>query len=315
MVSTVSDAWALYAAQKTATSKCAGSDRSWWTRHIKPTLGEKKLPEVRTLDLMTFRGQLEAKGLSPQSVQHCLALLRRVMRKAQQWELFSGPMPTFEMPRFDNRRVRFLTPEEAGTLLRNLRKRSELWTDICTFALHTGLRSGEIFNLSKNSVNLYEARLYVLDGKSVTTRSVPMNASAYAIAAKYHVGSRPYLFTSGGRKIAGVSRTFPRTVDHCGLNLGVEDRRQRVVFHTLRHTFASWLVQAGQPLALVGNLLGHRSLEMTMRYAHLAPEQGISAVRCIENYAHPDGLAGCPQGNGATAGPGRPGKIRAARTS
>jgi site-specific recombinase XerD len=55
-------------------------------------------------------------------------------------------------------------------------------------------------------------------------------------------------------------------------NEGVEDTRQRVYFHTLRHTFASWLVQRGVDLYKVKELMGHEDIKMTMRYAHLAPE-------------------------------------------
>jgi site-specific recombinase XerD len=59
------------------------------------------------------------------------------------------------------------------------------------------------------------------------------------------------------------------------------DSRHKVVFHTLRHTFASWLVQDGVKLEMLSQLLGHSSLNITMRYAHLAPSQGKSAVNLI----------------------------------
>lgn len=68
------------------------------------------------------------------------------------------------------------------------------------------------------------------------------------------------------------------------LNRGIKDRRERVCFHTLRHTFASWLVQKGYPLAMVGNLLGHKDIKMTMRYAHLAPNQARLAVSSLPNF-------------------------------
>lgn len=74
---------------------------------------------------------------------------------------------------------------------------------------------------------------------------------------------------------------FKDAVSECGFNKGVQDRRARVCFHTLRHTFASWLVQNGTHLALVGELLGHKDSRMTMRYSHLAPEQGQAAVATL----------------------------------
>ena len=65
------------------------------------------------------------------------------------------------------------------------------------------------------------------------------------------------------------------------LNEGITDPRDKVVFHTLRHTFASWLVQAGVPLYTVQRLMGHKSIVMTQRYAHLAPDQGAEAARLL----------------------------------
>jgi site-specific recombinase XerD len=65
------------------------------------------------------------------------------------------------------------------------------------------------------------------------------------------------------------------------LNDGIIDPRHKAVFHTLRHTFASWLVQSGFPIALVSQMLGHSSINVTMRYAHLAPSQEHQAVEFI----------------------------------
>ncbi|WP_084312934.1 tyrosine-type recombinase/integrase [Desulfobulbus elongatus] len=87
-----------------------------------------------------------------------------------------------------------------------------------------------------------------------------------------------------GQKINTISKTFPRIVDMIGLNDGVTDPRDKVVFHTLRHTFASWLVQSGVQLHIVGELLGHSTLEMTRRYSHLTPEIKSAAVGTIDSY-------------------------------
>lgn len=75
-----------------------------------------------------------------------------------------------------------------------------------------------------------------------------------------------------------MSRVFLNTVNELGFNTGVTDPRRRVVFHTLRHTYASWLVQAGVDLYVVRDLLGHSSIKMTERYSHLAPERLKGAV-------------------------------------
>ena len=78
--------------------------------------------------------------------------------------------------------------------------------------------------------------------------------------------------TADGKKRVQVSRAFMKCVSQLGFNDGVTDSRQRVVFHTLRHTFASWLVQKGVPLHTVAELMGYKSIAMTQRYAHLSPD-------------------------------------------
>lgn len=78
-------------------------------------------------------------------------------------------------------------------------------------------------------------------------------------------------------------RIFRRAIKESGVNDGVMDMRDKVVFHTFRHTFASWLVQGAMPLALVGQILGHSSIQVTMRYIHLSQPQAYEAVNLISN--------------------------------
>jgi integrase len=85
-----------------------------------------------------------------------------------------------------------------------------------------------------------------------------------------------------GERIEFVSKTFQRAVDHLGFNKGVEDPRQKVVFHTLRHTFASWLAIQGTPILTIKELLGHRTLAMTERYAHLIQDMKQQATLALE---------------------------------
>jgi integrase len=84
-----------------------------------------------------------------------------------------------------------------------------------------------------------------------------------------------------GERITSASHALTKTTDAM-FNEGVEDTRQRVSFHTLRHTFASWLVQRSVDLYKVKELMGHEDIKMTMRYAHLAPEGLRKAAALID---------------------------------
>lgn len=85
-----------------------------------------------------------------------------------------------------------------------------------------------------------------------------------------------------GKRITAISDTFQRSVDALGLNDGVTDSRKRVWFHTLRHTFASWLAQSGEfTLQEIQEYMRHDRIEMTERYAHLIPGQKKDKLRLI----------------------------------
>jgi len=92
-----------------------------------------------------------------------------------------------------------------------------------------------------------------------------------------------YVFLSTkGEKIKEVSNAFAKVVKRLGFNEGITDRRQKVSFHTLRHTFASWLALRGESILTIKELLGHQTLAMTERYSHLIPDHKRRAVEGID---------------------------------
>ena len=281
---TLLEAWNIYR-QNVLTlknSKTLLTDEGNWRKHVDPFLSHLPLECIKTHQIAAMRKTLEDDDLSPQTVKHCLALIKRIMRRALEWEMFSSPVPVFRMPVFDNRRVRFLTPDEAQTLLLKLKTRSTLWHDISAFALYTGLRRGEIFRLTAADIDLQSANVYVIgkNSKNKKHRFVPLNSEAMKIASHYAERNRMGALFQNQRqgRLKVVGQIFRQMVEECGFNHGLSDRLQRVVFHTFRHTFASWLVQRGTPLVEVCSLLGHSNINMTMRYAHLAPDHAREAV-------------------------------------
>lgn len=287
-MSTVLDAWLIYnklILQK-ASAKNQTTEIGRWKHYIAPSLGCKELSVLTPLELALFRAKLEnirePAPLSQQTVYHVLSLLRRILKTAWEYDLCSSKFPVFRMPKFDNRRERFLTREEARRLFFELKKRSLLWYSISMLALQTGLRAGEIFNLKKMDVSFSTKHLTAFDAKT-GTRHVRINDKAIQILKEYAPSAQgDYFFVnSKGYKFNQPSSIFKQCVNACALNDGITDRRQRIVFHSLRHTFASWLVQHGESISIIKELLGHKNSKTTERYSHLAPDQTLLAVEKI----------------------------------
>ena len=213
-------------------------------------------------------------------MKHCLVLVREIYNKAVEWRKYRGPNPIKEvkLPSLNNRRERFLTHEEADLLLEKLEKvcnPDKRNHDISLLSLHTGMRFGEIANLKAQDVDFQNGLIRIMDPKNKHNRSVymtravrelleeriPKDANELIFKERWHRGADPV-----------VSKAFDDAVRELGFNKGVEDRRQRVVFHTLRHTFGSWLAIQGTPLLTIKELIGRKTLAMTERYAHLSPD-------------------------------------------
>jgi len=108
--------------------------------------------------------------------------------------------------------------------------------------------------------------------------------TAYPVADKKQGGNgHEYIFTDGnGDPVQGTSKAFKNVCREL-FNQGVTDRRYKVCFHTLRHSFAGRLVEASQDLYSVSKLLGHSTIRMTERYAHLSPEKFKGALDVLNN--------------------------------
>lgn len=268
-------------------AKTAITEEQLFRIWIKPIMGDKPMKDISTFDLERLKKTMLDAGRAPRSVEYTLTTLGQVFRHAERLDYFQGDIPTTKVkkPKFDNKRVRFLSHDEAHHLLENLQKKSNETYEIALLSLHCGLRAGEVFSLTWKDVDLDHGLITLLDTKSSKTRTVSMTADVQSFfMAKKTGGKQDLVFPD--KKHGGIrkqiSKTFPRTVTEAGLNDGIEDRRQRVTFHTLRHTFASWLVMNGISLYDVKELLGHATLTMTERYAHLAPDRNKKAAATME---------------------------------
>ena len=185
-------------------------------------------------------------------------------------------------------RIRFLTVDEANKFLDLAKQKDNKLYEMCVLSLYCGLRFGEIANLHYSDIDLENERLYIRNPKNQTARVVYMPEIIKEIMAQKKSANKDitndsllYLNKAGKKCDEIIRKKFNAIVNQLGLNNGISDPRQKVVFHTLRHTFASWLAIQGTPIYTIKELMGHKSLAMTERYAHLIPDIKKEAINSL----------------------------------
>lgn len=253
---------------------------TWWKsekhnlRHLREFFGEKCLHEITTLDVEKFKIE-RLKVVGKNSVNKNLGCLRAMFNKAIEWEFFSGKNPVHnkQFLKLENRRLRYLEKHEIKRLLSVC---PDYLKNIIEFAINTGCRQGEIFNLKWEDVDHRTGLIHLLKTKTGEKREIPMNQNVKSVLArvKWHPGA-VYVFSSvNNQPFNNVKRSFRTALKKAK----IENFR----FHDLRHTFASHLVMSGVDLLTVKELLGHKKIDMTLRYSHLSGEHKAKAVQTLE---------------------------------
>ncbi len=269
-------------------SRGLGSQKGFMRNWLAP-LADRPLKDISAAELeeKVMRPMLQA-GKSASYIRQALTLFSVIWNLAAERDLVTGenPVARLKKPRLDNRRDRFLTRREVADLLALLQDRSIKAHDLTVLSLFSGLRVGECLALTWADIDFEEGRIFVKDTKNKRNRHAYLTAEIREMLLRRYQDqpkAKP-VFTNGNLRSAYTRflLEFSETVKELKLNDGISDRRQKVVIHTLRHTFASWLVQLGTPLYTVSKLMGHSSLRMTERYAHLAPDSQRAAVMVLE---------------------------------
>lgn len=286
-------------------------DETRMNLHVLPLLGDKRLSEISVSDIETLKVKCQEKGHSPATVKHVLQCVRAVYNFCIRLGDYVGENPTrnVKFPRLDNARKRFFSDDQVDALLSTLAEKNADVHDMTLLSILAGLRFGEIAKLRWERVDLENGILHV-DGKNGETREAYLDNQELAEMfdrRKLSYESTPYTRKSSksvrglvfpGPVHGGIMKDIPdvfmKTVEDLGFNEGYEDTRQRLTFHSCRHTFGSRLAQQGVPLLTIKELMGHKTIEMTMRYSHLMPDHKREAVRnmrakkCIKDIASDD---------------------------
>ncbi len=148
---------------------------------------------------------------------------------------------------------------------------NKLTRDLITFLIYTGCRKGEALNLKWDDVDIKNGMIAIKGTKTKYDRHIPISNALRSILSHIEKNQDSlYVFNNSGAKIGDFKHSFHTACR----NAGLKDMR----IHDLRHVFASKMVMNGTSLYITGELLGHRTTQMTKRYSHLVPETLLKAV-------------------------------------
>jgi len=253
---------------------------------IAPVIGEIAMIKVMPFHIEKIKKNMSDARKSERSIRYAIAVIRQVYNYARANSFINCESPTNKVkkPQKDNRRDRFLTREEAERLFEVLKKKSQQLYEIAYLSYDCGLRAGEIFSLTWEHIDLDRGMICLRDTKGNNNRFAHMTEKIKSIFANKQPGeNNAFVFPDrNGEKMKSISNTFDRVVKELGFNDNVKDRRHRVVFHTLRHTYASRLVEKNVDLYLVQKCLGHSTIKMTERYSHFHPEKLKQTAKLLD---------------------------------
>jgi integrase len=227
------------------------------------------------------------KGRSARQIQYVFRTFTQVWNTARDFGIVDKPCPTtaksFRLPKVDNERQRYLTLEEENRLLQAIRARSPQVHDMALVSLDAGLRFKEVARLVWGWVDLENGVLKAIDSKG-KDRYVPLTKRLIGLFERKEPGGPSTLLfpDTEGKAQKQVPSSFIRAVRDEKLNEEVTNPKMRVSYHTLRHTYASRLIQSGADLYKVQRLLGHGTPVMTARYSKLSDENLRDAVAGME---------------------------------
>lgn len=251
------------------------SDRGLLKNHIEPVWGKKYLDQITRSDLIALMAE-HRKTHAPGSCNRLLILLRymfNVALKSGEMGITKNPTAGYPLMKEDNKHERFLTKEDAQVLFESLkRSNNKMLQYIIPLLLLTGARKREVldarwedFDFERNSWRIHTTKLGC-------ARHIPLSDGAITLLQSVlRFANCPWAFPNPQTKLPFTSIFF--AWDSARKAAGLGDVR----IHDLRHSFASFLVNAGRTLYEVQLLLGHTQIKTTARYSHLSKDTLLDA--------------------------------------
>ncbi len=267
---------------KVGGNKHADKEYRRYNNHIQPSLGEKNISLITADDINSIKFK-KIKTLAPKTVDHILDLIGVIFNHSIKCNQYKGvnPVNSILVKRYkpDNSRERFLSADEVNNLLKEI-KDDPVLNHFVRFSLSLGGRLNSILDIQKKDIQ--ERHVILKDHKNNSTFTGRLSTHLLPdLSFLEKLSPNDYIIGYNGKRISDkYIQTHLSKVLNDLFNQGLDknDRKHRVVVHTLRHTFASNLAINGVPIFTIKKLINHKDIRMTMRYAKLSPENGFDEV-------------------------------------
>jgi integrase len=253
------------------------TDSSFYRLRLKAEFGDLRLNQITRQHIQTFHTRLSNEGLAAATSNHYLKLLKHSLNLAIDWDMLDIN-PASRIPLFheDNQVENLLSDEQLERLMMVLKTDEN--RNVCLiaiFLLSTGVRLNEALQAKWSQVDQKNRvwRIPASNSKSKRTRAVPLNDSALDVLNRLSTkGSYENIFINFQTQLpyTTISKVWGRLRKKAGL--------PHLRIHDLRHQFASFLVNSGQTLFMVQQILGHSSPAVTQRYSHLSTKTTMEAA-------------------------------------
>jgi integrase len=266
------------------------SDEQTFNKHIKDVLGDKTLITLKPQHFEDLKQVKIKEKYKARTIVSILGVARHIINYAINNELiknYANPIANgrVKMPKVDNEKIGFLKKEQATELLEILAKRKEpMIFRLTTLLLFTGARFSEVASLTWNDINFDEKLIYFKATKNGNARSIKMTDKVIKVLeelAKNKI-SQLIIPSTNGKQILQMPRQWQDIVDEFIPN-NINAGKHRITIHSLRHTHASWLAISGMNILEIKEQLGHKKLDMTLRYSHLIPSQRHKQTEVVFN--------------------------------